>query len=99
MKIFNFISDLFLKVYRVLKPIFLAVFDKVFQELIVILADVAKEAIKKAAATDLNNDAKRNLALNEVKEYAIKRCLTVSDSQILLIIQIMFNLMKKKKEV
>ena len=99
MKIFNWVRDLFLKVIRAIKPIFLEVFDRVMQELIAILKDVAMEAIKKAAQTDLSNDEKRNLALKEVKEYAIKRSLAVTDSQILLVIQIIFNLLKKRKEV
>jgi hypothetical protein len=99
MKIFGWIRNLFLKVHRVLKPIFLEVFDRAFQALLVLLKDIAIESIKKMAATDMSNEQKRNIVFNDIKRYAVDKLITVSDTQILLIIQIFYAFLKKRKEV
>ena len=96
MKIFSWVSDLFLKVFRVLKPYMLAVFDTAFQILLAKLEEVATPSIKKLAASDLSSEQKRSAAFKEIKAYAIAQCLTVNDSDIYLAIEIFHKALKKQ---
>ncbi len=95
MKIFSWISDLFMKVIRAIKPIMLAVFDAAMQILLAKLKDIATESITKLAATDLKNEEKRNQAFKDIKDYAITRAISVNDSEINLIIEVMVRNLKK----
>jgi hypothetical protein len=99
MKIFSFISGLFLKIFRVLKPIFLAVFDAAMQILMAKLKDIATQSITRLASTDLNNEDKRRQAFQDIKTYAISKAISVSDSEINLIIEVFVRALKKQKVI
>lgn len=88
---FKFISDLFLKVFKTIKSILKAVFTAGFQLLLEKLKDVATQSITKLATTDLSNEEKRGQVFKDIKEYAIKRALSVNDRDINLIIEIIYN--------
>ena len=91
---FNFITGLFLKVFRTIKSILKAVFTASFQLLMERLKDIATESITKLATTDLSNDDKRNQAFSEIKEYALSKALSFTNSDIYLIIEIIHKQLK-----
>ena len=93
---FKFISDLFLRISRILKPILLAIFDAAFQTLMERLKNIATESITKLAATNLSNSEKRNLAFNDIKRCAAQEMITVKDSDINLIIELFVRSLKKR---
>jgi hypothetical protein len=93
---FKFISDLFLKVFRTLKPIFAAVFNTAFQILLEKLKDIATNSITTLAATDLTSEAKRQQAFDDIKKYAVSKMLTVSSSDINLIIEVIYKQLKNQ---
>lgn len=93
---FGWIKDIFLKVIRAIKPIMLAVFDAAMQILLAKLKDIATESITKLATTDLNNEDKRKQTFVDIKSYAIARAISVNDSEINLIIEVMVRALKKQ---
>ncbi len=93
---FKWISDLFLKVIRIVKPILLAVFTSAFQILLAKLKDIAANSITTLASTNLTNEEKRNTAFKDIKTYAIEKMLSVSDSDINLIIEVIYKQLKNQ---
>jgi len=93
---FNWIRDLFLRVIRVVKPILLAVFTAAFQILLAKLKDIATESITKLAMTDLTNEEKRGQAFKDIKSYAMSKMLSVNDSDINLIIEVIYKQLKNQ---
>lgn len=93
---FNWIRDLFLKVIRVVKPILLAVFTSAFQILLAKLKDIATESITKLATTDMTNEAKRSQAFKDIKSYAINKALSVNDSDVNLILEVIYKQLKNQ---
>lgn len=90
-RMFKFISDLFLKVFRAVKSILKAVLTASFQLLLEKLKDIATESITKLATTDLSNDEKRGQAFKDIQAYAIRKALSVNDRDIFLVIEIIYT--------
>ena len=99
MKIFNFLSDLFLKVFRSLKPIFKAVFTTAFQMFLDKIKDIATESITKMASTDMNDDAKRAQVFKDIKAYAMAKMLNFNDSDIFLAIELFHKNLKANRVI
>lgn len=96
MRIFSWISGLFLKVIRTIKPILAEVFHTAFQILLEKLKDVAAQSIITLSETQLSNEEKRNQAFKDIKKYAVEKMLTVNDSDINLILEIIYKQLKNK---
>jgi hypothetical protein len=99
MKIFTFLSDLFLKVFRTLKPIFKAVFTTAFQMFLDKIKDVAMQSITRLSNTDLKDDEKRSIAFKDIKAYATEKMLTFNDSDIFLAIEIFHKSLKANRVI
>jgi hypothetical protein len=91
---FKFISDLFLKVIRTLKPIFKAVFTTAFQIFLEKIKDIATQSIVQMAGTNLGNEEKRAQVFKDIKKYAAAKMLTFNDSDINLAIEVFFKSLK-----
>lgn len=92
----NWLKNIFIKALRIINTILGIVFDAAFKILMAKLQDIATESIKKLATTDLTNEQKRNQAFKEIKEYALARAISVSDSDINIIIEVFYKALKKQ---
>ena len=90
----NWISDLFLKVFKTVKSILKAVFTAGFQLLLERLKDIATESITRLATTDMSNEDKRKEAFRDIQAYALTKALSFSNSDINLIIEIIYKQLK-----
>jgi len=93
---FKWIRDLFLRVIRTLKPIFLAVFTTAYQIFLDRIKTIATESIVRMSTSDLSNTDKREQAFKDIKEYAIKEALSFDNSDIYLAIEIFHKKLKKQ---
>lgn len=91
---FKWISDMFLKVLKTVKSILFAVFTASFQLLLEKLKNIATASIIRLASTDLSNSEKREQAFSDIKGYAIKQAITFTDSDLNLIIEIIYKQLK-----
>lgn len=94
--IFNWFKNIFSKAFRIVTEILKEVFDITFKILMAKLKDIATESITKLATTDLSNESKRNQAFQDIKTYAIEKMISVNDRDINLILEVIYNSLKKQ---
>jgi hypothetical protein len=92
---FNWLKNIFDKAFRLVSDILKEVFDIAFKILMAKLQDIATESITKLATTDLSSAEKRNQAFADIKTYAIQKMISVNDSDINLIIEVIVKNLKK----
>lgn len=93
---FNWLRNIFSKAFRVVTDILKEVFDIGFKILMAKLKDIAIESITKLATTDLTNSEKREIVFKDIKKYAIEKMISVNDRDVNLIIEVIYNSLKKK---
>ncbi len=93
---FNWLKNIFDKAFRLISDILKEVFDIAFKILMAKLQDIATESITKLASTDLSNSEKRETAFKEIKKYAIEKAISFNDRDVNLIIEVIYNSLKKK---
>ena len=93
---FGWIKNIFVKALRIVNFVLRTVFDAAFKVLMAKLQDIATESIKELAKTDLSNNEKREEVFGRIKNYAITRAITVSDSDINIIIEVFYKALKKQ---
>ena len=93
---FGWLKNIFVKAIRAINFILATVFDAGFKLLMARLQDIATESITKLASTDLTNTQKREAAFKDIQAYALQRAITVSDSDINIIIEVFVKALKKQ---
>jgi hypothetical protein len=93
---FNWLKNIFSKAFRLVTEILKEVFDIAFKILMAKLQDIATQSITKLATTDLSNEVKRSQAFTEIKTYAIEKMISFNDRDINLIIEVIYNNLKKQ---
>lgn len=93
---FNWLKNIFDKAFRLVTTILKEVFDIGFKILMAKLQDIATESITKLASTDLTNSQKREEAFKSIKTYAIEKMLSFNDRDINLIIEVIYNSLRKQ---
>ncbi len=93
---FGWFKNIFVKALRIVNFVLRTVFDAAFKVLMAKLQDIATESIKELAKTDLSNNEKREEVFGRIKNYAITRAITVSDSDINIIIEVFYKALKKQ---
>ena len=92
----NFLKNIFSKALRAITVMLKEVFDVAFKILMAKLKDIVIEIIKELATTNLTDDQKREEAFGRIKAYALKEVITVKDSDINLIIEVIYKNLKKR---
>jgi len=93
----TWIKNLFSKVMSVFNDFLKELFDAGLKVILASLYDVALESVKRLMETDIANEQKRQQAFNEIKEYALKQGLSVSNHLINLLIEMCVAFLKKLK--
>lgn len=91
----NWFKNIIDKAFALISGILKEIFDVAFKILMAKLADIAEKTIEELQAGNLSGPEKRAEAFKRIKNYALGNMISVSDSDIYLIIEIFVKRLKK----
>ena len=94
MGLIAWIKSWFSRAVKLFKELIAEAFSVVKQVMIGQLQEFATQVVMEVAATDLENEEKREMAFKRIKQYAINHGLSASDSIVNTVIEIVYQKIK-----